>query len=309
MIPTRDRWALLAAHALPSALDQDGVELEVVVVDDGSADGTAAGLERREEPRLRVLRHDGPRGVAAARNTGISAARGDWIAFLDDDDLWSPRKLRIQLDTAEQRNADFVYAAGVLVDRELRVLGADIFPVESELAARLLQGNVIPGGCSNVLVRTRLVREVGGFDEGLTYTEDWDLWLRLALAGRGVSCADVLVAHVEHEGNALFRYQPDVVSEYERVLTKHAAAGALPVREGRRRVLEWLAHEYGRAGHGRRASRAYLRVAWELRSPWHLARAIGTLPGLRHASAEIRGRRRVEDLDRPTRPDWLERYR
>ena len=77
VIPTRDRWSLLPSHALPSALCQEDVELEVVVVDDGSTDGTAAGLALVNDPRLRVLRHDTPRGVAGARNAGLSTVRGE----------------------------------------------------------------------------------------------------------------------------------------------------------------------------------------------------------------------------------------
>src|SRR3712207_5655017 len=100
VIPTRDRCAELMVAGLPAALGQEGVDHEVIVVDDGSADGTSALLADREEGRLRVIRNDSPRGVAAARNQGLRAALAEWVAFLDDDDLWSPHKLRDQLDAA-----------------------------------------------------------------------------------------------------------------------------------------------------------------------------------------------------------------
>src|SRR5439155_20114090 len=98
VIPRRNRWPLLAAHALPSALCQEEVELEVIVVDDGSTDGTPSRLELLADSRLHVRPLEKSRGVAAARNAGIEEARGEWIAFLDDDDLWSPRKLRTHVD-------------------------------------------------------------------------------------------------------------------------------------------------------------------------------------------------------------------
>ena len=90
VVPTRDRWELLSTCALPSATCQEGVAIEVIVVDDGSSDGTAAGLAALDDPRVLTVRHDRPRGVSAARNSGIRAARGTWLAFLDDDDLWAP---------------------------------------------------------------------------------------------------------------------------------------------------------------------------------------------------------------------------
>ena len=222
----------------------------------------------------------------------------------------------MQLDVAMLHGADFVYAAGVLVDGEKRVLASDVFPAESELVSRLLRSNVIPGGCSGVLARTDLVREVGAFDETLTYTEDWDLWIRLALKGRAGACPDVLVAHVEHAGNALLRYRPDVLSEFEYVLRKYAPRDE-PVSIGAARVqvLEWLAHEYLRAGHARDAARAYVQIERERRSLPHIARAAVALSG-RPGRAARRVQRLLrssahEAADRfpPADPDWLRLYR
>ena len=84
-------------RAVATALSQVGVDLEVIVVDDGSADQTTARLSEVADARLRVLRLRTPQGGARARNLGISEARGQWIAFLDDDDVWSPKKLNLQL--------------------------------------------------------------------------------------------------------------------------------------------------------------------------------------------------------------------
>jgi len=295
VIPTRDRLPMLETNALASALGQEDVALEVVVVDDGSRDGTTARLRALDEPRLVLVRHDEPRGVAGARNAGLARARAPWIAFLDDDDLWSPRKLRTQLDLAAASGADFVFAGAVLVDASRAVLDADVEPSAADLAARLLDGNVVPGGCSNVLARTALVRELGGFDERLGYTEDWDLWIRLARAGSAAATAEVLVAHVEHAGSALFRYRPDVVGEVELVRRKHGAAASPEEARARRRGLEaWLAEEYERGGLRSKAVRVHLAAARTQRSLRPLLAAARVLVGARRRSARA-----------VPAPDWL----
>ena len=105
VIPTHNRSALLS-RTLASALAQRGVEMRVIVVDDGSRDETAAMLARVGDPRLTILRHEQARGVSAARNAGIAAATGEWVAFLDDDDLWSPTKLAEQVSAATDAKAN-----------------------------------------------------------------------------------------------------------------------------------------------------------------------------------------------------------
>ena len=116
VIPTRNRAEVLKTHALPSALAQRDVDVEVVVVDDGSDEDDRRAMENLTDSRVRVVRHATREGQSRARNTGIEAARGEWIAFLDDDDLWSPDKLREQLDAAAVAHAEFVYTGGVMVD-------------------------------------------------------------------------------------------------------------------------------------------------------------------------------------------------
>src|SRR5215218_3360710 len=121
VIPTHDRQELLP-RTVASALAQQDVEVEVIVVDDVSE----ARPERLAggDPRVRLISLPEPTGVAAARNAGIAAAAGDWVALLDDDDLWGPGKLRDQVAAAERTGADWVYSAVVLVDGELQGLEA-----------------------------------------------------------------------------------------------------------------------------------------------------------------------------------------
>ena len=121
ILPTRDRSRQLA-RALGSALAQRDVTLEVLIVDDGSTDDTDRILSRISDPRVRRRRNDAPEGVSAARNIAISDARGRWIAFLDDDDVWAPSKLASQMDVMRTNGRTWSYAGEVIVDEHLNVL-------------------------------------------------------------------------------------------------------------------------------------------------------------------------------------------
>jgi glycosyltransferase involved in cell wall biosynthesis len=301
VIPTRDRRAY-ALRAVATALAQRDVHLEVVVVDDGSRDGTAGAVEALGEPRVRVLAGAASEGVARARNRGIEAAEGGWVAFLDDDDLWAPGKLRVQLDAAERAGADWAYAAAYVVDAAGRPLRAAVSPPPPGSVARdLLVRNVIPAGSSNVVVRTEVVRALGGFDEQLAQLADWDLWLRLARHGRPAAVRAVLVAYTEHAGNMIHSGTPALLAEVDRVAAKHGdAAAAAGVRIDRIGVSRWIAWAQRRAGRRRAAARTYLRAAVAERSPGDAARAVATLLGER----AMRGPRPPADLPADP-PGWL----
>jgi glycosyltransferase involved in cell wall biosynthesis len=283
VIATRDRWPLLAANALPGALGQDGVAIEVLVVDDGSADETPLRLGALDDPRLRVVRNDTSLGLPAARNAGIAAARGEWLAFLDDDDHWAPTKLHAQLAAAARDGAAWAYGRAVVVDAAGQALEADPFPEPRALPGLLQQGNWIPGGGSNVVVRADLVRRLGGFDEELRFFEDWDLWLRLLQHGLPAACDDIVMARTEHRGNMAVRDRAEVLPALERLLGKHRRV----TRDDRLSVAQWLAHEQYRRGSRLRAAWHYLRAALAYRSPGNLPPAVGVLfgdRGLRAAS-------------------------
>ena len=181
VIPTHNRKVLLA-RTLRSVLAQEDVDLAVLVVDDGSADGTAASVAELGDARVEVIRHPEPRGVSAARNSGIARAGSPWLAFVDDDDLWAPRKLRAQLDAlAAAPDAGWACTGSVDIDLRCQLSGWVLPPTEADLAARLLRENVIPGGGSGVLASRELTERVGGFDEAISNLADWDFYTRLAL--------------------------------------------------------------------------------------------------------------------------------
>jgi GT2 family glycosyltransferase len=201
VIPTCGRLDLLRC-SVATALGQDGVSVEVVVVDDDSPDGTGAWVAGQGDPRLRVVSHSARRGVSAARNTGIEAARGRWVAFCDDDDVWAPDKLASQLAAAAAPGCRWVYTGEVHVDERLRLLGGGPPLPPADAMAMLGSVNSIPAGGSTVVVRAELLAEVGPFDTGLRRTEDWDMWLRLARTGPPASVRRPLVGYRHHRGNA-----------------------------------------------------------------------------------------------------------
>ena len=201
VIPTHNRADRLP-RALGTALGQEGVSHEVVVVVDGSTDGTSAYLALETDSRLRVVTQTRNQGLCAARNAGAAAARGRWLAFLDDDDLWSPAKLRAQLDAlAAAPEASWCAVGSVTVDDDLEITGWKPPPAPRGVARGLAAQNVVPGGGSGVIVRTAMFEEVGGFDPALSLAGDRDLWIRLA-ARSPVACVDrPLVGYVLHGAN------------------------------------------------------------------------------------------------------------
>jgi glycosyltransferase involved in cell wall biosynthesis len=221
VIPTHARCQILQ-RTLRSVLEQEDVDLEVVVVDDGSADGTPDMLAALTDPRVRALRHETPKGVGAARNAGIGVARGRWLAFLDDDDLWAPRKLVEQLRAVEQDGEARWSAVGtVTVDGQLRPLVRQPGLSVRDVRRLLLSDNQVPGGGSGVLAERALVVEVGMFDELLVQSTDWDLWIRLALASPVAFVPELHLAYVQHGAN-VSRFTGGMRADFDRIRDKYA---------------------------------------------------------------------------------------
>lgn len=156
--------------------------VEVVLVDDGSTDGTADAAGALGVPRLRVVRQE-QRGLPAARNAGLAAARGEFVQFLDADDLISADKLARQVRVFEQRpEVGFVSGGARLFYRTVRrSREAPFVEPFADLLLALCGSNVCHS--AGPLLRRRVLDEVGGFDESLEACEDWECWLRIARLG------------------------------------------------------------------------------------------------------------------------------
>jgi glycosyltransferase involved in cell wall biosynthesis len=314
VIPTRSRWHLLSGAALPSALEQEDVELEVIVVDDGSQDETPARLAELGDPRLVVIRHDASRGVAVARNAGIRAARGRWVSFLDDDDLWSPRKLRAQVDSADAAGAVFAYSAGGGLDAARNFLFAVPPPDPATVTRELLRWNVIWCGCSNVLARADVVGELGGFDERLVQLADWDLWIRLTLSGPTAATSDVLVGYVMHDESMLLTDRREVFPEMDYLVEKHgSAAREHGVALDEALFTRWVARGHRRAGRRTQAARTYLRGARRYRDFGAIPRALLSFAPERIVDVSrwlgAVERRSALRKERVPEPGWVARFR
>jgi len=201
VIPTRDRRDLLAL-TLRAVLGQRHVDLEVIVVDDGSSDGTADLVAAFADRRLRLIRHERAAGVSTARNHGAQEARASWLAFCDDDDLWAPDKLSRQLAAAAAGGCTWSYGGAVRVDSALAIMGGTPPPSPERLTQWLPRWNLMPGGSSNVIVRADAFREAGGWNPDFVNLADWDLWARLARHGPPACVPAPLVAYRIHPGNA-----------------------------------------------------------------------------------------------------------
>ena len=266
IVPAYDAERYLAA-ALESALAQTFRDLEVIVVDDGSRDGTRGVADRfaARDARVRVLSQANG-GVSRARNHAIAEARGRFIAPLDADDIWDPSKIERQVRRAQEAGDDtgLVYSWWVWMDDRAAALDASPrWRVEGNAADALLQINFI--GCASIpLFSRRVLVEAGGYDETLGQgCDDWDATLRVAERTRVAVVPAVLVG---------YRRRPDSLSadtdqmrrSYEALLTRvrrrRPALDPAVVRRSVDQFSLYLASVSFRSG-------AYLKaVRWGVRS-------------------------------------------
>jgi glycosyltransferase involved in cell wall biosynthesis len=212
VIPTYNH-ARYVCEAVESALNQTYGRMEVIVVDDGSTDDTRARLEQYGG-RVRYV-HQANRGLSAARNTGIRHAKGEWVAFLDADDVWHPQKTEIQL-TAISKVGD----AGVVGSPGRGPMPDTLMPnppVKRVGVRELLLRQPVSG--SSTLVRRHCFDHVGPFDESLAAVEDRDMWLRLCATFPVYQVASPCWWYRSHEGQ-MSRNAQRMLDNYCRVLGK-----------------------------------------------------------------------------------------
>lgn len=213
------------AEALESVAAQTFTDWQIVLVDDGSTDNTpevVAPFQQRFGEKLRYIRQEN-RGVSAARNRGIRSATSEFVAFLDADDIWLPRRLEYSLSTLEDRpTAGLCYGLLTRIDSKSVPLdtwhGNDAH-VEGRIA-RYIYTREVELPCLTVTARRRCIEEAGYFDESMRATEDRDLWLRIARRYEVAFVPEVLALYRISIGSAsanpdrMFEAQKDFIHKH-----------------------------------------------------------------------------------------------
>jgi len=266
-------------ETIESVLAQTISDLELVVVDDGSSDSTRSRVTRFGPPVRLLLQERG--GPAKARNAGAAAGQGEWVAFLDADDLWLPNKLELQLAEASRSGAALLFTdrynigeRGPLPERQ-----SDIQPlVDGDIFEPLLFGNFIT--TSTVLLRREAFEAAGRFSEDPTLppAEDWDFWLRVAHDHRAAACREPLVRY-RHHMSGISRNVVRMNTARHRVISRALAlprGQALP-KDRKRRIWgdTWSTNGWDAARNGDRskALQAYMRSI--AACPWRIDPYLG----------------------------------
>jgi len=250
VIPTYNR-AHLVDRAIRSVLNQTYQDFEIIVVDDGST------------PRIRYIRHEKNRGGSAARNTGIRAARGEYIAFLDSDDEWLPEKLKYEI-TALANNTDFIICGSyyIFINEHTK---KPIHKPECFKKQIVEQITALRGEClttNDFVIRREAILRIGGFDEKLPARQDWDLWIRITGVGKGIQLPKHTVNKYVLRDDQISAGLENKLTGTLIVLEKHRdlfSADAVALR----RILNSIALMYLLDNNGRKAS-IYLERAYRL---------------------------------------------
>jgi glycosyltransferase involved in cell wall biosynthesis len=289
VVPTHDRNELLL-RTLRSVLLQREVDIEVVVVDDGSTGDVGSAVGTMGDHRIRVVRNESSQGVARARNRGIEESRGKWVGFVDDDDLWAPDKLGSQLRAMQNTGRRWAYTGAVNIAGSGTVIGGVPPPPPEEVAAALPRRNAVPGGGSNVVAERSLLDEIEGFDPLLYNTEDWDMWIRMARVALPAWVPRPWLAYRVHRTNASLNVS-EIIAGARTIERRYGG------RVDRGMIDRYLAELCLRSGDRRRALRFFITAAVR-----------GETRGVASDLASIARRKlrpSADDVFEPRDPGWI----
>lgn len=262
------------ARTLEAVRRQTYPDWELILVEDGSSDRTRALVQTfaaSVRQPVRYLRHERNQGLPATRNTGIEAARGEWIALLDSDDLWTPDHLISLVTRAEAGGADLIHSGSILFASDSGELLGVRAPSEAMIAdfpRSLFVADYIIQPAS-VLLRRELWQRVGGFDPAFRYVEDRDMWLRCARAGARFAYTGRETCLYRRHATALSTHAPAMAEAAAAVFDKHLDWEAIPAALRQRLASEtWAAagrlNQRADPARARRAFQRACTITWRL---------------------------------------------
>ncbi len=227
IVTTYKRPIEIVKRALDSVVHQTYQDIELIVVNDAPMECALVEeigklLERYTVSKQYIV-HEKNKGACAARNTGIAHAKGEYLAFLDDDDEWLPEKLETQLASMKSAKVALVYCSHYVINKtgKSRLIEEPLAQegCHEDAFEQLLKENYV-GSTSYPLLRTEAVREVGGFTEGLRASQDHDLWLRLVQKYPITYCKEPLV-NLYYSKESISRNMENSLQGYEYLLDKY----------------------------------------------------------------------------------------
>lgn len=279
VIPSYNR-AHCIEKSVHSVLQQTYTHYEIIIVDDASTDATEVCIKEivqaNPQQTIHYLRNAHNQGGAAARNTGIQAAQGKYIAFLDSDDIWLPSKLEAQVEALESLGSAWGMSYTWL--RCVDSIGQQTMLVSSSYAGdcqqQMLVANFV-GSFSNVVIRRDLLLTVGGLDAHFKSCQDWDLFIRLSQQTLIHCLAEYAVEYLQSSGDAvrISTNPASVLNGHQRIQRKFAAAYANLTKPYRGLAFKNFMHIYASVGGIRLATQA----------AWHYLSCNFSLATLREA--------------------------
>jgi len=221
VIPTYNREQLID-RSIESVLSQTYQDFEIIVVDDASTDNTKAVINSFDDDRIRYVRHSENKGEAAARNTGIKIARGEYIAPQDSDDEWFPQKLAKQIEllknTSPKVGVAYTGFWKIENNEKTYIPFSWVNRKEGDIHKELLKGNFI--GSPATLIKKECFKKAGMFDERLFHLVDWEMWLRVSKYYHFKFIDEpLLVAH--YGSDNVSTNQSEFIKAQELILKKH----------------------------------------------------------------------------------------
>ena len=208
--------------AVKSVLNQSLKEFELLILDNSSTDGTSEYLRTINDPRVKTIVHEAM-GISEQRNLGVKLANSDFIGFLDDDDVWMPEKLELQVKALESNvEAGLVYAGFRFYSDEGTFWGDHLPSLkEDHFEGLLFTKDPFCGSASNPLMRKSSIISVGGYDNSVKVGEDWEMYIRLSQKFPIVDIPKILISIRQHGGPRLGDRVDDALLTDKIVLEKH----------------------------------------------------------------------------------------